>query len=288
MRSYRGRSRRSYKSKKPTVKKAIRKAVKTVQDARIKAVVKKVLGRQVEVKSVTTNATAVPYSKQASSVNYYDNNVILITPNSTRGAIVQGTGAADRIGNEIRVKKAFMDLVLYPKPYSATINTNPSPLMVTFWCVTPREGFVAPIDMIDLFQNQLFQTNNSYTGYQSNITDIIRPVNEDRLIVHWKRTYKLGHSTMYASPNAATGTGNNSGPYNAQWANNDYKMNHKLHFDFTKHISKTIKYNDNGTLPEAKTLYLLISIARADGTSIVSTDLPCDIYYQHNIQFTDM
>lgn len=256
-----------------------------VQRKSVAAICRQVIQSQAEVKSIQTNGAVSPRNFLDTTANYVGANVFMVSPNNDLGNVVQGTGPAQRIGNEIRVKKATMDIILYPKPYSVSVNPNPRPCIVTFWCVSPKTGYESASDMAAVFDSFFFQAGGSTDGYAFNLTDVVRAVNTDILTVHWKRCYKLGHATHYAQPNQAT----EPYPSNVQFANNDYKMNQIIKFDFTKHIQKTIKYNDTSSVPMAKTLFLICSIARADGSTFSSaSDLPVDMWYQHNLEFTDI
>lgn len=264
-------------SRKAGVKKLTKKSVASI--------CKQVLQGQAEVKSVQTLGAVSPRNALDTVANLAGNNVFQVSPNSILGDITQGTGPSQRVGNVCRLKKCQMDIVLYPKPYNVTNNADPRPMIVTFWCVSPKTGYESLNEMATLFDASFFQNNASSAGYASDLTDIVRIPNLDLVTVHWKRSYKLGHSTHYAQPDQTT----EPYPSNVQFANNDYKMNHIIKFDFTKHCQKKIIYNDTSGIAIGKTVYLFCSIARADGTSFgTAADLPVDLWYQHRVEFTDI
>lgn len=272
-------------SRRPRSRKAVvRKALRKNTNSRISKVVKRVLSRQLEVKSKQYVNTASPKNFLSPSADFVGNNVFSITPTIGSIEILQGDGASERTGNQIRTKSAKMRIVLYPKKYVTGVNEQPSPTIVTFWCVTPKQGYLNPASMADAFDTSMWQLNNTSTGYQSQLYDMTIPLNKDLFTVHFKRSYKLGHATMYGSPNAGVGEGLNQ----AQWANNDYKLNHVINFDFTRFLPKNIKFNDTTAAAASKTVYLICGIARADGSIFSNaSQLPVDMWYTMDYRYTD-
>lgn len=272
---YTGKGRAKKVGRVPRKRTVVRKALRTAWKKSVAKVCKKVISRQAEVKSYeyetaispcTIYGNALAGNTQTTSANYYGYNVIPIHPASTFIDILQGTAQNQRVGNQITIKGAKMRIVLLPRPYDVTNNPSQSnrPTNVTFMLVSPKLSSAAPATMCDIFANSIFQTVNSGSklstsiGYQSNLYDTVRSVNKDVVTVHWSRTYKLGHDS-YNNNLAADDTFE-------YWANNDYKMNRIISFDFSKHIPKTIKYNDNSGAAQCRTLYLLVLLAKPDGT----------------------
>lgn len=281
-RKYRRRTGIRSKGKKAVVRKALRKS----SNKRVAKICKRVISSMAEVKTSQTTYTVSPRNQLDTQANFLLNNVICVSPNIDINPIIQGTDQEKRIGNQIRTKYCKARIVLYPNPYSAQSNVNAKPTIVKFWCVSAKDGYYSPSEMANVFDISMFQEGNTSTGYTSTLVDLISPINKDQLTLHWSRTYKLGHSTMYSSPNASAGTALNE----AQWSNNDYKMNHIINFDFTKHMKKTFDYNDNQTTPNGRNLFLLVGICYADGRPFTSatTELPVGMYYTIDYGFTDM
>ena len=114
MANRKGYRRRRGGRKAPTVRRAVRKAVKTVQKARMRAVIKEVLGRQVETKIVQYGGSLQAYSLTSGlSQTQFNGACLMVSP---QGAIISaitqgypvignGIGQDQRIGDEI--KKLF-------------------------------------------------------------------------------------------------------------------------------------------------------------------------------------
>lgn len=281
-RKYRRRALRKSSGKKAVVRKALRKSA----TKRVARVCKRVISSMAEVKTTQTTYTVSPRNQLDTQANFLLNNVIPLSPNNDINPIIQGTNQEQRTGNSITTKYCKGRFVLYPNPYSAINNVNAKPTIVKFWCVSAKDGYMSPSSMSNIFDISMFQEGSTSTGYTSTLVDLISPINKDVLTLHWSRTYKLGHSTVYGNANATTSPGN----VEAQWANNDYKMNHIINFDFTKHMKKTFTYNDNTAIPNGKNLFLLVGICYADGRpfSSASTELPVGMYYTIDYGYTDM
>lgn len=299
---------KSFKPRRSSKKRIVRKALGKSWKKSVSRVVKKVISRQAEVKSFEYEASLSPCtiygnalagntnpSSGGSYTNFYGYNVIPLHPASTFIDIQQGTAANQRSGNQLSIKSAKMRLVLLPRPYAQSSNPSDSnrPTNVTFMLVSPRLSSAAPATMCDIFGQSMFQKVGSGTpgvstsiGYTSTLFDTVRSLNKDVITVHWTRTYKIGHDSY--NNNLATDDGFE------YWANNDYKMNKIISFNFTKHIPKNIRYNDNTGAAQCRTLYLLVLLAKPDGTSYTALPSPqfgpqpIDMWYKYQINYTDM
>lgn len=268
----------------PRKRTVVRKALRQVANARIKAVVRKVLGKQVEVKNIQTINTLKPRNTLATVSDLALYNVFQLSPNADYAAITIGNGPANRLGNQITTKYCKMRIVLYPAPYSVTNNPSPKPTIVKFWCLTPKDGYLSSSEVATIFDTSFFQSGNSSSGYGLDMTDLVKASNKDVYTLHWTRTYKLGHAV-----GSGNGYGAGNGINDSNFSNNDYKMNYILNFDFTKHMKKTFRYNDTQVTPQGKAMFLVVGIYNADGTAMSSSAVaPVDMYLQHDYGFTDM
>jgi len=284
--NYRKKVSRRPRSKKGVVRSALAKSWKKS----VARVVKKTLSSHVEVKSASYVSTVTPVNTLAGSSSMIGTNVIPVSPywDSTIATdrflrISQGTGEANRVGNVIRTKSCKGKIVIYPKPYNVANNPSDSnrPTLVTFWCVSPKNKFMSPSTAANRFDIGLFDNGNTVDGYRSQLLDLVQPINNDLFTLHFKRTYKLGHATY---DNGIAGDGDQE-----FWTNNDYKMNHIINFDFTKFMPKRIVYQDGDDIPNCKTLYLFVGIAKADGSSYSSSsNYPVDMYLNLDFRYTDM
>lgn len=272
-------------SRRPRSRKAvIRKALKKDWSRKVSGVVKRVLSRNIETKMVNEYYTVAPYPTQASIANIAAQNIIMLSPNSAEMPIPVGVASNERIGNKIKTKRVILRMIMYPKPYNNIINPTPKPQVVTIWCCSAKQGYVSTNSMATIFDTNFFNDGGTSSGYLSTLVDSISTVNSGAVQLHWKRTFKLGHSTHYAQPNQA------SEPYpsNVQYANNDYKMNIIRTFDVTKHIPKNIEFDDLNNTPNVRNTFLIIGVANADGQAFASADhRPLDVYAHLQYQYTD-
>lgn len=272
------------KSKKAVVRKALRKN----SQQKVAKVCKRVISNMAEVKSNQTTYITSPRNQLAAVADLPLNNVFMVSPNTDINPITQGTTSESRSGNKIRTKYCKARIIITPNDYDATNNTIPKPVIVKFWCVTPKDGYYSASEMATAFKTSFFQDGNTSQGYSSNLVDLVSTVNKDVFTLHWSKSYKLGYSSMYAVSGTG-GSGTQPSPY-ALWQNNDYKMNHIINFDFTKHIQKTFTYNDNAVTPNGKSTFLIVGLANADGTPFTSAagQNPVGLWAQFDYGFTDM
>lgn len=275
-------------SRRPKGKRAvIRKALRTHWKKSVAKVAKRVMERAIETKSQLNSLEVTPGNRLQTDLTMVNRNVFVLTPNPASYTIQQSVGESGRVGNVITVKKMTAKIIIYPRLYSAASNPSDSarPTHVTFWCVSPKNKYLSPESMANLFKTQFFNNGNSSQGYQSQLYDNLLPINTDVVTCHFKRTYKLARSN-YVDQTATAAIA--PFPDAAQYANNDFKMSHIINFDFTKFMPKRIPFNDNSDIPFCKTLYLLVGVAKADGTAYVSgSNYPVQMSVNFDIQYKD-
>lgn len=242
----------------------------------VKAVVKRVLAREAEVKTVQE----YNYGVNLYSPNYatFDTtNVFPLGPRQTTLPLPQGTGQGGRIGNRVHTRKLILAGSLVPNPYNATTNPIPQPMDVTMWIfydkTKPTEN-PTPVANGDWYQN-----GNGSVSFGGDTLDMISPVNTDRYRVVAKRNFKLGYADF-------AGTGQQVG--SQSFANNDYKMTCNFKFDLTKHYPKVVKWNDNATsTPTTRGLWVMITPAWGQGTTIPSGVRPLGMQFMQNYMYQD-
>lgn len=236
----------------------------------LKKVIKQVIARNVEVKTKQN----FNYNKNIypSNAVLFPDNVIELGPSAIMG-IDQGTANGSRIGNKIRTKKLVFKGSIVPAPYSAQ-NPSPQPMQLKMWILYDRANPTnVPSSFTDFFQN-----GGSNTGFQNDLVDLWRPVNEDRYRVLASKTFKIGVSS-------ANGTGYlvDSQGFN----NNDFKYNANFSFDLTKHYPKEVKFDENSLDPMTRGLYCVIAIAQASGAAYGASAVPAQIQYMQDYRYTD-
>lgn len=190
---------------------------------------------------------------------------------------LQGTTQQQRIGNQINVVKSSVKGFVNLLPYNAVTNQLFSPVKVKMWLVS-RQRSNRQISGQPILQdwNNFFMQGSTSLGFQSNLLDIMLPVNKDYWICHAYRQVELSYTIGGINPSSAGILMNPSG-----------KVSVPFNFDITRHL-KTLKYNDDGLYPTNKELYLVFQAVRADGQGDpVNTQL-AEFHYITDHRYEDM
>lgn len=206
-----------------------------------------------------------------------DNNVFPVSPYASFLEIFQGTGQGDRIGNKIKIKSGSITFSLWPYNYNVATNAIPVPQNILFILFYDRDNDTQV--PTPTFNGDFYQDNGSGTGFTGNLTDLTRWINTDRYRVVYKRHFKLGFAQ-----NPASG----ADPNNAQWSNNDYKLN-ILNFkvNTTKWLIENVKYDDNTAIPSTRGLYGMFISVPCNGSTWGSTQIPSTFTYQTRVVYED-
>lgn len=269
--------RKTYK-RKASKKRIYKRKTYRKKTSPLKKMVKQMIARSAETKLLQGPLV----NKQlytADAVNFAD-NVIPMGPNNVTLALQQGPGQGQRIGNVVNTKKLTFKGSINATPYNVTTNPTPRPLMVQFIFCYDRE------DPNDAFSpaagNVFFQNGSSTAGFTNTLTDIWRPINEDRFRVFARKTFKLGFA-QYAGTTANT---TNQAQHQA-YANNDFKLSHIFSFDLTKWYPKVVKFDDNLSIPMTRNVYCFIQYVDALGGSMVAPYEACEVSYCLNYMYED-
>lgn len=268
--------RRSSYGKKATWRKAKKSASRpTVRNAAVKVMVKRELARNVENKEVSTVVTAQTLYPISDATNFDANNVFWISPGDSSWLVAQGTGAGNRVGNQVKVKKLTFKGVLTPLAYDATTNTNPQPREVKMWFFYERgAGNTLPASP----RTDFFQAGNSTDGLNDDLSDMVAPVNTDKYVVVATRTFKVGYQ-QFATTGSSPGYGN--------FANNDFKLNCKFSVDLTKHIPKIMRWNDGDQTPRSRGLFCMVADVAANGGATGATQRLTGMQHWRTMTFED-
>lgn len=217
---------------------------------------------------------------------FQTNDIIPLTPYYEAGLsiaqnldITQGDGVSNRDGNSITTKSGYLRAVLYPAPYSATLNPTPRPVIVTQWIFKLKSGVTDSTgNVLGVLVNNWFKDQNSAIGLQNSLSDTVLKINTDYINLLSRRSYKLGYAVD-------AGTGANA--TNQNYANNDYKHNHIIKMSTTKYLRKRIRYTDNNANPLTSTTWMVFTVAYADGSAMPSSHVPAYINWEHDYQFED-
>lgn len=245
----------------------------------LRRMVQSIVSRNIENKSRQANLQMDCRYPQSGGV-YKFNGLIPLTPYDPTGTpvdstihIAQGTGAASRVGNTIRTKRATLKGVLYPFPESEVYNPAPKVMEVCMWIfkvkVPITDNF---LDVENIIDNSFFQSSNSTTGVTGDLINIVQAPNTDTIQLLHKRVFKLGHS-------GGTQSGNLS--------NNDFYFNRKFNINITKYLPKVVKFDDVDQAPTIKHTYALITPFCADGTVQSNQYYGCKCDYEINYVYED-
>lgn len=225
----------------------------------VKSYVKRLIHKNIENKIVIDNAAnqGITTATVGQAVYY-----IPLVP-----SIGQGPAGNGRIGNEVRVRKAWIKGYVNLLPYNIT--TNPTlPLRVRMFLVSSKMQNMAanngaPPPTTDFFQSGAGQ-NSPFVG---NMLDIVRSVNTDNWTLHAQKNIELGLTAQYGT---FGGYADNS------------KFTAPFYFNFAKHLGR-VKFDDGGNYSTNKSLFLFIQVVAADGSSsaYISAEEHHNIRYEY-------
>lgn len=192
-------------------------------------------------------------------------------------ALVQGTGASQRIGNEVKVVNGWFRLAINLLPYNAVSNPNPGPLYAKVWILYPvAQQFTTLSGLTPSIASTMFKIGNGNTGPQGNMLDMVLPVNDNLWKVLQVQQKRIGVTNTNATGPAST----------ASWMDNS-TMSQTFEFDITRHIG-TLQYNDTTSNdPTNKSLFAVMQVVGADGTNM-GTLTPAEYHFSFCIQYVDM
>lgn len=240
--------------------------------ALIKSIVKAEHARQIEDKSVQYWSTATAILPSVNTA--WNTSQIPLTPYPSYITIQQSVSAGGRVGNQIKIKSLKFAGNIYQLPYNGISNPTPFPMHVKFWFYYDKtDPTIIPDPRTDFLQS-----GSTSRGMFNDLVDLWAPVNLDKYRVLMTKQFKIGYSQN-------TGTGSVVGQ--AYGANNDYKYNQSFNIDLTKHIVKTIKFNDNTAMPSARGLFLLMTVVQANGTPYTAAIIPAQMQFMIDCQYED-
>lgn len=224
--------------------------------------------------------------KAINDVQFYL-NCYPLSPNGFGVSLSQGTGQSDRIGNKVNTKRVMLRAFLTPAPYDVTINPIPQPIVVTMWIfrtkdrpnVCPNSSAVGA-----LYTTEFFENNNSQQGFQGTLADLMFTTNRTKITLLKKKEFKLGFSEYWGTNDAPLDPVKNAFQL---FANNDFKMCHRIKMDVTKYVKKSFTYNDTSTTPSEAGTWLLWTWHCGSG-ELSDAYRPAAVSQYLDYSFTDM
>lgn len=248
--------------------------------AMMKVIARREVEKTTELKSIQYNSSVLGLNNYANST--VGNNVVSLTPIGGGIDINQGTASDERIGNQVRVRKVWLHLSLFPAPYNATTNSTPIPQDVICYIFSVRPNEPSDLTSVRTFcDDSFFDNGSSVQGFTGDLSDFMKRPNTDSVIVHKRFVLKIG------AANYETNTGTQANSYS--YANNDYKLNCLKRMDITKYIPKNLKFEDTSNACQNNPVYLVMSPCDADGGAATDTTNATPLTYTYGLtyEYTD-
>lgn len=240
----------------PYKKRAYRRRAKKVTPA-VKSYVKRIISSNNENKMVIQYGINQAITTASATNPTYIQNLL--------PSLAQGTGKSNRIGNDIKIKYAYVRGFVNLLPYSATLNPLSTPIQVKIWLCSSKTVNTNNIASTSI-ASDFFEVNNASAGFQGNLLDMMLTPNKDSWVIHATKTFELG--ATYASTNGQVGT--------AGYFDNS-KMIRPFYFNYGKYFKSVLKYNDQTlNIPTNKNLFLVFQAVNADGST---TAINCAEYH---------
>lgn len=260
-RRYPKRARRGYRRSRPLTAKAV---------ARI---AKQVVSRQAETKMVQYFSTGLDVLPSSSTG--FNASIQPVSPYTGFLQIDQGVGQGERVGNRLKLKSLSMKGTIWPMPYNASTNPNPTPVQIVLWFFCLRQNNTTIPASVPGF----LQEGDSSRNLQNNLSDLVSRVNTDQYRLFARRVFKIGYA-------AYGGTGTQAA-FQA-FVNNDFKLNANFRVNLTRHAIKTVIYNDaSSTTPRTRGIFCVAQAIAADGSAMANNIIPARMSYQLECTYED-
>jgi len=238
----------------------------------IKKYVSKAIHTNVENKSQTVNYSG-NFGNATANASMY---AYPVTPYTGFMSLTQGITQNQRIGNEVKIRKAMLRYILRPIGYNASSNVTPVPLHVEMYLGRTK---IAPGDIPAAGDfTVLFQNGNSSVGPVGTLTDLIAAVNKDYWVIKKRWSHKLGFAEYFGTGGLAQ---------QQYFVNNDFELNVMRKLDITSIYPKTLKFNDGTGLVQGPALFLFYQAVSANGNDTGSTQLTANINFWIDIEYED-
>lgn len=169
----------------------------------------------------------------------------------------QGTGANQRIGNNIKVVSGVLKLNLNLAEYDATFNPVGTPVEVRVMVFrdlqnTGTQNILASASFFD----DIWRLNGYNVGPQGSKLDLMLNINDTHFRVLYNRVFKLG-AASYSS----------TGPVGSAGYFDNSPMSRQITINWGKWVKKQLKFSDGGAYPTNDNLYIVYFPIRGDGAS---------------------
>lgn len=237
---YYGRRRRTYKKKRFYKRKTYNYRGKRRSSRSLKAVVRKVVSRNIETKQNQFSAGTVVVTKAIGAAQCID-----LLP-----SIPQGTGESNRIGNRIQPVSLTVKIALTCANL-ANVYVNPSPTYFDIYIFKLKnhqqvDGAPTSVDMASFLND-----DNVSQSYGGAILDGLRPINDSIFTLCKKMRVTLSAINSNVVYNGATA---------------QYNPNRTIYVNLTKYIKSKHIFDDATLLRQNDNLWIAIGSTQTDGT----------------------
>lgn len=267
----------------------IRRVVRKFKNRVFRKRVKSVIHAVAETKHISVRNTKIPYILDVNTPTISSNMWILnpcqpteVAPfGGIQGPLI-GSQDGQREGNSITVKRAFLNMVIYPEGFDENYNNSIRPLNGRLWFFRTKRNQQTPPTSAQLCGTlgNFFQDTTGMSGFAGNLSDNLMRLNSDLYTYLGHKDFKLGFS-------AYNGTGSNTQPMDQYYHNNDYKMNCIFKMNITKYLPKKFTWDDAG-VPTHPYTFCVIQVVKADGSSSDFSQLPCRVMYEMGWHYKDI
>lgn len=231
----------------------------------LRKAVKEAMTKLAEKKAVVASAANVSLAAATGGIPVS----LTLTP-----AIAQGVGQNQRVGNQVRVTKTVVRGHIAMRPYDASANPRPAPILVKMWLCRYKKLNTAALASTDI-ATSFFDTGSSVTGMTGNILDMELFPNTDSWEVIQTKTVKVGASSLTTSVPSA----------NATYFDNSSSV---VPFEFSCGSRIGLcTFNDTSLDPTNKNMFLIFQPSQADGSGTTNLT-PAEISYAYMCEYIDV
>ena len=185
----------------------------------------------------------------------------------------QGVAQNQRIGNSIKVVKAYIRGHVNLLPYNASTNPYVGPVYVKMWVCSNKQYNTATISGTSI-ATDFFELGSGSAGFQGNMLDLDFTANKDNWIIHKTKTFELGTTAVagFASANSSA------------W-NDNSRFTRPFYFSLGSKMRKKLNFVDTATDPTNINMFLVFQAVYADGSS--SAVNSAEFHYTSRYEYED-
>lgn len=257
-----------------------RKVARKPRYRNIARVVKRILSRQAEKKSICYSSTISPGTLQSTTGSLVGNMIVINPCQSTYSyTLSKGTADNERIGNNINIKNMYHSFAIYPTGYNVTTNTQPRPVIVRLYYFKSKWSPVADVATGNLCgaNANFFDNSSSDTGFSGALLDMTRKIQSENYTYLCHRTYKIGNAQpVYGGASVEYYPG----------SNNDFKMSALGKVNLARFCKSKYRFNDANQVT-TPWIFCVAQVVCADGSVLSGTQSLISMQSQIMVEYTD-